>query len=151
MNEKIGMIRKTRVFLLEGIKDLTNEQLNTVPPGFNNNIVWNLGHLVAAQQGICYSRAGLKTWVPEDFFNSYRPGSKPEGKVNEEEIKKIKELFFTSLDILEQDYEKGLWTSYPAWSTRYGIELNSIDKAIEFLHFHEGLHSGYIFTMKRIV
>jgi hypothetical protein len=151
MNEKIEVIRKTRNFLLTGIKELTIEQLNTIPPGFNNNIVWNLGHLVAAQQGICYARAGLKTWVSEDFFNSYKPGSKPEGNVNEQGIEEIKELLFSSLDILEQDYAKGLWTSYPAWSTRYGIELNSIDKAIDFLQFHEGLHSGNIFTMKRIV
>lgn len=151
MHEQIELIRKTRNFLLAGINDLTTEQLNTIPQGFNNNIIWNLGHLIAAQQGVCYSRAGVKTWVPEGFFNNYKPGSKPESKVNEEEIENIKELLFTSLDVLEQDYEKGLWTSYPAWSTRYGVELNSIDKAIEFLHFHEGLHSGYILTMKRIV
>jgi hypothetical protein len=151
MNEKIEVIRKTRNFLLTGIKDLSEEQLNTIPAGFNNNIVWNLGHLVAAQQGICYARAGLKTWVPEDFFNNYKPGSKPEGNVNEQEIEKIKELLFTSLDILERDYAKGLWTSYPTWSTRYGIEIDSIDKAIDFLQFHEGLHSGNILTMKRIV
>ena len=151
MIEKIETIRKTRNFLLDGIKDLTNEQLNTVLPGFNNNIVWNLGHLVASQQGICYGRAGLKICVPEDFFNSYKPGSKPGGKVSEQEVEKIKELLFTSLDVFEQDYGKNLWPSYPVWITRSGVEINSIDKAIEFLHFHEGLHSGYILTMKRIV
>jgi hypothetical protein len=151
MKAQIEVIRKTRTFLLAGIKDLTNEQLNTIPTGFNNNIVWNLGHMVASQQGICYTRAGLDIHVPEDFFNNYRPGSKPEGKVNDADVEKIKELFFTTLDVLEKHYEKGLWTSYPSWSTRYGIELNSIDKAIEFLQFHEGLHSGVISAMKRIV
>lgn len=151
MNEKIELIRKTRNFLITGIKDLTNEQLNTIPPGFNNNIVWNLGHLVASQQGICYARAGLKTFVSAEFFNNYKPGSKPEGNVNEEDIEKIKDLLFSSLEIFEQDYEKGLWASYPAWTTRSGIEIDSIDKAIDFLHYHEGLHSGYILTMKRVV
>lgn len=151
MNENIEIIKKTRNFLLAGINDLTNEQLNRILPGFNNNIIWNLGHLVASQQGICYSRAGLNMNVSEDFFNSYKPGSKPERNLTDTEIEKIKELLFTSLDVFEDDYAKGLWPTYPTWTTRSGIEINSIDKAIDFMHYHEGLHSGYILTMKRIV
>lgn len=151
MNNQIELIKKTRRFLLESIKDLSTEQLNTIPAGFNNNIIWHLGHMVAAQQGVCYIRAGLQPSTSEAFFNSYKPGSKPEGKVSEEEVETIKELQFSSLDVLENDYEKGLWTSYNAWSTRYGIELKTIDEAIEFLHFHEGLHAGYILSMKKIV
>ena len=151
MNDQLEIIRKTRTFLLEVVKELSAEQLNAVPPGFNNNIIWNLGHMVAAQQGICYMRAGLKPWVEENFINAYKPGTKPDEPVSIEQIKKIKELFFSSLDILERDYEKRLWQNYPAWTTRYGVELKSIDDAIEFLHFHEGLHSGFITALKRIV
>jgi hypothetical protein len=151
MNQKLEIIRKTRRFLLESIKDLTNEQWNTIPTGFNNNIAWNLGHMVASQQGICYARAGMSVKVPEDFFNSYKPGSKPGRNISEAEIETIKELLFSSLDVFEQDYKNGLWPSYPAWTSRSGIEVDSIDKAVDFLQYHEGLHSGYILTMKRIV
>ena len=151
MNNKIEKIRKTRNFLLTIIKELTIEQLNTIPEGFSNNIIWNLGHLIAAQQGVCYVRAGLDTWVDEDFFNSYKPGSKPERKLNDEEVENIKELFFSSLDVLEKDYEKNFWSIYPSWNTRYGITISSIDEAIEFLQFHEGLHTGYIMAMKKVV
>lgn len=59
MNKQIEIIRKTRVKLLEMLSDLSTDQLNKIPAGFNNNIIWNLAHLVAAQQGICYLRAGL--------------------------------------------------------------------------------------------
>ena len=52
MNDQIETIRKTRSFLLDYIKELNIEQLNKIPAGFNNNIAWNLGHLVAAQQGV---------------------------------------------------------------------------------------------------
>jgi hypothetical protein len=151
MNDKIEVIRKTRNFLLASIEDLSTDQLNVIPAGFNNNIAWHLGHLVASQQGVCYARAGMKTRITDEVFNSYKPGSKPEGKIAEEEIKHIKDLLFSSLDVLKEDYEKGLWTNYPAWNTRYGIELKSIDEALDFLHFHEGLHSGYILSIKKIV
>jgi len=151
MNDQIETIKRTRTHLLELVKELNIEQLNKVPAGFNNNIIWNLGHLVAAQQGICYVRTGVKPHVAEDFIDRYKKGSKPERFLNEEELKKIKELFFSSLDILKQDYESGLWTGYDSWTTSYGVELNSIEDAIQFLNFHEGLHSGYILALKRVI
>jgi hypothetical protein len=57
MKSQIEIIKKTRTFLLEQIKNLGNEEFNRVAEGFNNNIIWNLGHMIAAQQGICYKRA----------------------------------------------------------------------------------------------
>ncbi|HWD90430.1 MAG TPA: DinB family protein [Mucilaginibacter sp.] len=43
MNPQIDTLKKVRAVLLEGIKDLTTEQLNKIPQGYNNNIIWNLG------------------------------------------------------------------------------------------------------------
>ncbi len=151
MNNQFELIRKQRNFLLDSIKELAAQQLNRVPPGFNNNITWNLGHMIAAQQGICYVRAGLKPYTEETFINAYKPGTKPGEAVDTEQIEKIKELLFSSVDMLENDYEKKLWPNYPAWTTRSGIGIKSIDDAIEFLHFHEGLHSGYIMAIRKIV
>jgi hypothetical protein len=151
MNDQFEIIRKTRSFLLEVIKELSVEQLNKVPTGFNNNIIWNLGHLVAAQQGICYIRAGLKPWAEDAFMDAYKPGTKPNREVSTEHIEEVKKLLFSSIDMLENDYKKGLWPVYPAWTTRSGIEIKSIDRAIEFILFHEGLHSGYIMAMSKIV
>ena len=151
MNEQIEKIRKTRNFILDYIKEINTEQLNKIPAGFNNNIIWNLGHMVAAQQGVCYLRAGLKTWVEEGFFNAYKPGSKPIEYISELQIENIKALLFSSLDVLKSDYLKGVWVKYPAWSTRYGVELKSFEEALEFLNFHEGLHVGYIMALKRAI
>ena len=151
MNQQIETIKKVRTFLLEGIKDLTADQLNKIPAGFNNNIIWNLGHLIAAQQGICYKRAGLPTLVSDNFWEKYRSGSKPEGNVSSDEIEKIKEMFLSSLDHLEANYNNQIFGNYIAWTTRYGVEITSIEDALRFVPFHEGLHSGVISTMKKLV
>jgi len=151
MKAQIETIRKTRSFLLEQIKSLGTELINQIPEGFNNNIIWNLGHMIAAQQGICYKRAGLPTIIGEDFWEKFRTGSKPQGPLNEEEITNIKDLLFTTLDKLEADLNNNIFGNYTTWTTRYGVEIGSIDAALEFLPFHEGLHSGTIFTMKKLV
>jgi hypothetical protein len=151
MKKQIEIIKKVRVSLLESIKDLTPEQLNKIPAGFNNNIIWNLAHMIAAQQGICYKRAGLPTMISDEFWEKYKSGSKPEGIVDEAEINYIKQLLSTSLDPLEGDYDKGIFTGYTAWATRSGVEMAGIDDALRFIPFHDGLHSGVIGTFKRLV
>ncbi|MES1217318.1 MAG: DinB family protein [Bacteroidota bacterium] len=151
MNEKIEKIRKTRKFLLAGIGDLTIEQLNKVPAGFNNNIIWNTGHLVAAQQGLCYTRASLSTVVDENFMLSYKSGSKPERFIDAHEFEIIKQYLFSTLDQLESHLDKKIFGGYTPWTTRYGVEIKSIDNAVDFLSFHEGLHLGTINSLKRLV
>ena len=64
--------------LIKMLNELSTEQLNKVPAGFNNNIIWNAAHMVAAQQGICYKRSGEQMKIEEDFFQAYKPDTKPE-------------------------------------------------------------------------
>jgi hypothetical protein len=150
MTKQIEIIRKTRSFLLESLKDLSTEQFNHIPQGFNNNIIWNLGHMIAAQQGICYIRAGLAPHVSEDFINAYKSGSKPGDPVDADGIENIKNLLFSMIDQLETDYNNKIFDGYITWTTRYSVEVASIDDAIAFLPFHEGLHSGCISALKKL-
>lgn len=147
---KIASLKKTRALSLQIMQDLTLEQLNYVPPGINNNIIWNAGHLIAAQQGVCYMRAGLPAMISTDFYTAYKPGSKPEAALAAEEVGYIKELLLTSIDQFEADLEKDLFGNYMPWTTRYGVELRNIDEAVDFLPFHEGMHLGYMMALRRL-
>jgi hypothetical protein len=147
----IDNIRKTREHVLDIIKELSLEKLNKIPHGFNNNIIWNVGHLVAGQQTICYIRCGKDISIAEDFFNSFKPGSKPERFIQSDEEDEIKRMLFTSLDILEKDYQQNKFEPYKPWVTRTGIDINNINEAIIYLYHHEGVHTGVISTIKKLV
>ncbi len=151
MNAQIDTLKKVRTFLLASISDLSPEQLNKIPAGFNNNIAWNLGHLVATMQGICYKRGGLTANISEEFWEKYRSGSKPDGDLSAEEIENIKTLFANDPDQLAVDYDQQLFGGYSSWSTRYDVAIDNIDDALKFLLYHEGLHAGAIGTLKRLV
>lgn len=151
MQTQIAPIRKTRSYLLENISALSADQLNRIPNGFSNNIIWNVAHIVAAQQGVCYRRAGLPVVVGDEFFELYKPGSKPERECTEQEIAYIIQLLASTLERLELDYNKGLLKNYMPWTTRYGVDINNIEDAISFLLYHEGLHAGIIMAMKKLV
>src|SRR6202012_1683816 len=103
MTRAIEVLQHPRRLILETISNLTIEQLNKIPEGFNNNIIWNLGHLIAAQQGICYKRANLTPHITDEFWEKFRSGSKPNGYVATDEIAKIKTQFLHTMDELEAD------------------------------------------------
>lgn len=151
MQKQQDLIRKTRTALLNLISDLSAEELNKIPPGFNNNIIWNLAHLISTQESIFYLRAGLNLNISQEFFDAYKPGSKPEHHIGPEEIDKIKMLLCSSLDKLESDLQTDIFSAYKGWTTRYGAEINSKEDALNFLPFHEGLHMGSIMALKRMV
>src|SRR5688572_3463318 len=118
MIKQIESIKATRNFLLTLISDLSVEELNEIPSGFNNNIIWNIAHLVASQQGVCYKRAGLDLHIDEGFFMAYKPGTKPEHFVDTKQTRFIKGLLLTTIDQLETDLKNNVFINYPSWITR---------------------------------
>lgn len=151
MNEQIERIKKISVYLIDMMSDLSVDQLNEVPEGFNNNIIWNLGHLIAVQQGVCYIRGGVNPVVDEKYIKAYKPGTRPEQFIVADEVEIIKKLLISSLDEFKTDYANNVFANYGSWTTRYGVTLLKIEDAVEFLMFHEGLHSGYAIALKRMV
>jgi len=133
------------------IAHLSVDQLNKIPDGFTNNIIWNLGHMIAAQQGLCYKRGNAPLVVEESFFETYKSGTTPTDFVDEAGVEEIKTLMLSTIYQLEQDYNEGIFTDYPTFTTRYGVEISSIKEAIKFLTFHDGLHMGYIMALKRAI
>ncbi|MGY4384971.1 hypothetical protein ACVWYN_002007 [Pedobacter sp. UYP24] len=148
---QIDSLKKIRTFTLNTIEGLSTEQFNKIPEGYNNNIIWNVAHMIAAEQGICYLRAQLETVIPEHFYAAYKPGSKPAGDLSESQITEIKALLLSSLTVLEKDLTDNKFEGYLPWATRYGVEMNNIIEALDFLPFHEGMHLGYIMALKRLL
>jgi hypothetical protein len=154
MNNKLNKIKNFRLYLLKQIENLTEDQLNYIPSGYNNNIIWNLAHLVAAEQNVCYVRAGLPVTVEDKYIKPYIPGTKPEAYVHDQDIKSIKQLLITSIDTLQSDLDKNKFVNYsPSVMIPkvYGFEITNIEEALEYLLYHEGYHSGCILSLKHLV
>ncbi|TCD21816.1 DinB family protein [Pedobacter psychrodurus] len=147
----IAQIKNTRAFVLELVKDLSTEQLNKIPSGFNNNIIWNIAHLTAAQQNLCYVRSGLRVTISEEHFSPFLSGTKPVKFIEKEEIDSIFEVLLNSMERLAADYTSGIFVEFDPWDKRYGMKLNTIEDAINFIPFHEGMHIGYIMALKKLV
>ena len=151
MQTQLEILKKTRTALLGSLEILTPAQLNHVPTGFNNNILWNLGHILAAQQGMCYMRSGLPAPVDESIIALYKSGTRPEDPAAPEHIEKIKELLLSTLPALETDFGNRPIANYTTWTTRTGIEIKNMEEALQFMIYHDGLHAGTIAAIRRLV
>jgi hypothetical protein len=151
MDTPFDVLRQTRRNLLGSVKKFNNDQLNLVPPGFNNNLIWHLGHVLASQQLLTYAKCGLPINVDQVLVDKYRRGTKPEGPASDEEIQFIKDQFFLRVDETEADYQAGLFQQYEDYSSLYGLELKTIEDALSFNNLHEALHLGYVLSIRKFV
>ncbi|WP_433834319.1 DinB family protein [Flavobacterium anhuiense] len=145
-------VQKTiREILLKILDSHSLEELNKVPDGFNNNIIWNIGHCISSQQVLVYKLSGLPTIVSEEFIAKYRKGTKPEGDVSQAEVEEIKTLLSTTLEKTKNDFESGLFVDYHEYTTSLGFTLSHVQGALDFNNYHEGLHTGVIMALRKLV
>ncbi|MFN0256266.1 DinB family protein [Pedobacter ureilyticus] len=153
MNKIFEVIRASRKALLSLVEDLTTEQLNKIPAGFNNNLAWQMGHLVVSQQILCYKLSNNQLVIDASLVDKYRNGSKPESFISDEEILQLKTYLLDTIDQLEEDLATDKFENYTPYSisTYKGYRLEKIEDAIKFIVSHDGLHYGCSLMMKKFV
>jgi DinB superfamily len=152
MKDALEIIRKTRASFIGMTKNLSIEQMNLIPEGYNNNLIWNFGHIVVVQQGLCYGLAGLPQNVDKSLAIKFKKDSIPNTFISAEEFETLKALSVSLIDTFEADIAKGIFpTLYQPFMTLLGVEIDSLEKAIMFNAYHEGLHYGYAMSLKRAV
>lgn len=149
MDRSVDMLMSYRRTTLKLFDGLGMDSLNTIPPGFNNNLIWNFAHVVVSQQSMCYLNAGLKPVIDESYIVRYRRGTRPSKTVDKSEFETLKILSETALQQLDKDLENNLFTEFKPFMTGYGIEIQNISDVLKMLLFHEGLHLGYCMALKR--
>tara|TARA_R110002050_G_scaffold94765_1_gene197050 strand:+ start:28699 stop:29163 length:465 start_codon:yes stop_codon:yes gene_type:complete len=152
MQFTFDVLSNIRVFSKKYLENNSLEDLNKIPEGFNNNIIWNIGHIVVTQQLLVYKLSGLPMAVNDDLINKYRKDSKPGAFVSQEEVDEIKTLLLASAEKLEADYKSGIFKNYQEYTvSTTGNTLKNIDDALQFILFHEGMHLGYVLALVRAV
>ena len=125
--------------------------LARIPEGFRNNIWWNIAHALVVQQLLCYKLSGLPLLIEDDLVAAYSKGSFPGELPDQKYRKQVARLLVKTVDDLQSDYEKSVFKSYTTYKTSAGFTLSSIDEALQFNLYHEGLHLGVILSLIKVV
>lgn len=151
MNQTFDITRTSRKMIAPFLENYTLEQLNAIPDGFSNNLIWNIAHIVVTQQLLVYKLSGLPTMVSDEMIEKFRKGTKPEHIVTQAEVDEIKSLLFATIDQTEVDFENKIFKNFDEYPTSTGFVLKSVKDAMIFNNFHEGLHLGILMSIRKFV
>lgn len=152
MQYALKYIRRINENFIELMSDLTIEQLNEIPEGYNNNIIWNFGHIVNTTPALCYLRTGVDTTFQVPLLAKYNRGTKPGEFVTKEEFEELKGLAFSYLDKIEKDYANGVFQKITPFATiTFKYEMETMDELLTCITAHVSLHLGVANAMKKLV
>lgn len=142
----------TRKKIADKVSKLSIEQLNKIPAGCNNNIAWQLGHLVVSSEILCYHRTGAQPDKEIALADKYRNGSKPESFIEQSEIDILLHRLLSSYDAILEDHGKGIFKNIKPYATHtFGVEMTTIEEVFSVCSHHDVLHAGQISMMERWV
>ena len=148
MNMTHNLTLKNRVLLSKLLEKFSLDQLNTVPKGYRNSIFWNVAHTIVTQQLLVYGLSNVPLLVDSDLVKTYRKDTKTVREATPDELTLVKSLLLSTIEQTQTDYDNGMFKNYTPYTTSINEILSTVDEAISFNAFHEGIHLGYILAMK---
>lgn len=149
MDWALDIAIKNRTLLKGFIENHSLEELNKVPEGFSNNIIWNIAHTIVTQQLLVYNLSGLPMVISEEMVSAYRKGTKTEKDLSQAEVDLIKGLLFSTIEKTKEDYDNKIFKSYTEYTVSTKSTLQNVEEAVDFNNFHEGIHLGYILALRK--
>ncbi len=143
-----GQIRRTLAGLM---KSLSEEQLLFIPDGFDNNIAWNMAHVVYVQESLTYRKSGVETITNDTHAAMFNMNTSPSDWTTQPDLAEIRELLKITGKKLASDYEAGVFKNFQPYTTSTGFSLATIEESIAFVNFHEGLHLGTILSIRNFL
>ncbi len=139
MIQYLTKLEELRTRLLKCTKHLTTQQINYIPPGFKNNIIWNIGHELAVSDDILYGNIeSMKPQYPFDI-TKFKKGSKPEQIVDTDTVASIKEAFGATVpNFLRLMSQASL--AHPELQYDKVVRRIISNASLSFLIFHEEMH-----------
>lgn len=151
MNQTFELNSASRTIVSKILENYTLEQLNKIPVGYTNNLIWNIAHIIVTQQLLVYKLSGLPMLVSDELVEKYKKGTKPELDATQAEVEEIKSLLFSTIEKTKEDFDNGIFKNYTEYPTSTGFVLANVEGAMSFNNFHEGLHIGIMMSLRKFL
>ena len=146
-----NQLKVVRTNTINAVKELSESQAGAIPEGFNNNILWNLGHVYLVQEKFAFGFIPEPMHMPEAFTELFGRETKPsEWKVQPPTLTELIKLLEDQTGRIEEslinrlDEVVGNPFTMPS-----GLTLKTIGEFLIFSMYHEGMHVQTIRMLKR--
>jgi len=138
MSNFFELLEQQRSVLLKKTEHLTTDQYNLVPPGFNNNIIWNMGHTLIITDSLLYSNISFEIPIHGFDTEGFKKGTKPERPTSDYVISQIRQSMSDTVPL----FRKSLNAVSASFHMSQGDPLHTLisEKTLHFILFHEDMH-----------
>lgn len=143
--------KEIRGYLLQSADGLNEEQLLKIPEGFNNNILWNIGHSITDNCSMLYPPTGQEMPVPPGYLEWFQPGTNPHDWAETPDASDVLRLGRELLNKLVDDCTADRMEVYEPMPLDDGVVLTDIAQAIAHCNIHEAMHLGVIMSIRKFV
>lgn len=141
-----------RQVTIHTVKDLNEQQAAVIPDGFNNNILWNLGHIYLAQEqfAFCFNPALME--IPTGFAEMFGMGTKPaDWTVQPPSLTELINLLNEQPNRIREKLNNRLNEEIVTPFNIPGINFRAISELLTFNLYHEGIHVQAIRMLKKLI
>lgn len=132
--------------LLAVLEGVTEEMAEMIPPGFRNNIRWNMGHVYLDQFFWIAALTKDMGDVPPAYQNWFGFGTSPSEFTEETpSFKELKQLLETQPKTIKETYGNRLEEEFPP--TEMG--MHTLEQVLIRTIFHEGMHFQAILNIRK--
>lgn len=147
----LDQMKEVRGYMLESVRGLSETQVLTVPEGFRNNILWNLGHAITDNCTMQYPPTGHAFPLPEEYLRWFAPGTSPADWTETPVLEDVLRAGAQMRDKLVEDCTAGRMEQFTPMPLGDGVVLENIAYAIAHSNIHEGVHLGVILALRKLV
>lgn len=126
--------------------ELSEEQADTIPPGFNNNIRWHLGHILTTQERLSLHFIEEPLGLPESLTSLFLNGTKPA------DWQTAPPDLPTLLKLLEEQPGRIRERLQGRLGEKLAIpfkEFTRLEEVAVYSIGHEATHAGYMMALKK--
>jgi len=138
-----------RKILYQILMTTSKEELSFIPEKYTNNIWWNIVHVLVTQQLLVYKLSNSPMRLDTVLVNKFCKGTRPEAAITDEQLKQVADSLVIAIEWTKEDYEKGIFKEYTEYTTSANVTLHTVEDAIAFNVYHEGLHMGAIRAIQK--
>jgi len=151
LNFETAILEANREKLYKIAGQLSEGQLFCIPQGFNNNVLWHLGHIVTSQQRLLYYRSNLPMRINDSFAGDFKIGTSPATWVSKPEIEEVRSSLLDTVKQLKTDISNNIFIGYEPFNSSMGIKITNFTEAFAYSNFHEAEHTGNIMYMLKLI
>jgi hypothetical protein len=132
------------------MEKLPMESLLKIPEGYNNNMIWNIGHMISVGYSLNFSIAGLIPPADIEMIKKFKRGSFPL-EYTDADIQWINEHLIRSVQEIENLWAKNkVSVIVTSVTTELGNVISSPSDALAMTLVHDMLHFERIRLFRKL-